>query len=243
MRCIRLSVTKISWGWLGTRNNHNPFFYFKGTSTIQLFMTSQDPRRLNHIFDGKTASAHFSEYRTSLDQALRSVPLKNIDHAFELIFQASQKGKKLLIAGNGGSAGISDHLSCDLGKGTLSPGQPPLKVLSLSANGPMLTAIANDYGYDEVFATQVAMYGEEGDVLITISSSGKSPNIVKSLEVARKMGLKTIALTGFGGGKSRELCDVSLHFEFQNYGIVEDCHQIVLQSIGQYLAKIRDGNW
>lgn len=124
MRCIicRFRIR----GWLCTRNNHNPFFYFNGTSTIQLCMNSQDPRRLNHIFDGKTASTHFSEYRTSLDQALRSVPLKNIDHAFELIFQVSQKGNKLLIAGNGGSAGISDHLSCDLGKGTLSPVSHPL---------------------------------------------------------------------------------------------------------------------
>lgn len=203
-------------------------------------MNIQDPRYLNHIFNGNSASAYFSDYKRSLHLALESVDLKKVDETCELILMASREGKKLLLAGNGGSAGISDHLSCDLGKGTLSEKQPPIKVMSLSANGPILTAIANDYGYDQIFATQVEMYGERGDILITISSSGNSPNIVKALHTAKKRGLKTIALTGFTGGKCKDLCDISLHFEFKNYGIVEDCHQIVLQSIGQYLAKVRD---
>lgn len=203
-------------------------------------MSIQDPRYLNHIFEGKSASAYFSDYRSSLQEALQSVDLRAIDQAFEVIFAASRTGKKILLAGNGGSAGISDHLSCDLGKGTLSAQQPPLKVFSLSSNGPLLTALANDYGYEHIFSTQLEMYGEEGDILITISSSGNSPNIVKALETAQKKGMITIALTGFTGGKCKDICDISLHFNFRNYGIVEDCHQMVMQSIGQYLAKIRD---
>lgn len=203
-------------------------------------MNIQDPRYLNHIFEGKSASAYFSDYCLSLHEAVKSLDIKRIDQAFEVLLNASRSGKKILLAGNGGSAAIADHLSCDFGKGTLSPNQSPLRVFSLSANGPILTAIANDYGYEQIFSTQVEMYGNEGDVLITISSSGNSPNIVKALEMGREKGLTTIALTGFSGGKCRELCDISLHFDFRNYGIVEDCHQIVLQSLGQFLAKIRD---
>ncbi|MCC7404947.1 MAG: SIS domain-containing protein [Bdellovibrionales bacterium] len=203
-------------------------------------MTIQDPRYLNHIFEANTPADYYRDYTQSLSRALASLDTKLLDQACELIMTTAQRGRRIFLAGNGGSAAIADHLSCDLGKGTLSPGQPPIKVMSLSANGPILTAIANDYGYEQVFATQLEMYAQEGDVLITISSSGNSPNICKALEKAKAMKVKTIALTGFSGGKCKALADLPLHFEFKNYGIVEDCHQIVLQCLGQILAKLRD---
>ncbi len=203
-------------------------------------MNIQDPRYLNHIFEGQTASAYFEDYRDSLSQALNSIDLTQLDRAFELILSCVQKNKKIFLAGNGGSSSISDHLTCDLSKGTLSPQLPPIKVLSLSSNGALLTAIANDYSYEKVFSTQLEILGEEGDLLITISASGNSPNIVKALSTAQSMKLNTIALTGFSGGQCKDLCDVSLHFAYKNYGIIEDCHQIVLQSLGQFLAKCRD---
>ncbi|MCB0386371.1 MAG: SIS domain-containing protein, partial [Bdellovibrionales bacterium] len=106
-------------------------------------MTIQDPRYLNQIFEGNSPADYYKNYTQSLTRALSSLDTKLLDQACEILMTAAKRGQRIFLAGNGGSAAISDHLSCDLGKGTLSPGQPPLKVTSLAANGPILTAIAN----------------------------------------------------------------------------------------------------
>jgi D-sedoheptulose 7-phosphate isomerase len=109
------------------------------------------------------------------------------------------------------------------------------RVRSLSGSHELLTAIGNDLGYEEVFAFQLAGLARDGDVLITVSSSGNSENIVRCVEWGRANGLGSIALTGFGGGRSATLADVNIHVASENYGIVEDVHQSVLHLLGQWL--------
>jgi len=124
---------------------------------------------------------------------------------------------------------------CDWVKGTFTPSHRPIHVHSLVSDTALLTACANDFGYEASFSRQLEMQAQPGDILICISSSGNSANILAVLRKARAMQLKTIALTGFSGGESMQLADISLHVAVHNYGIVEDCHQILMHNIAQYI--------
>ena len=113
------------------------------------------------------------------------------------------------------------------------------RVISLSNNIELLTAIANDYGYEDSFAYQLRAQSRPGDVLVVISSSGRSPNIVRALQWACDNDLRTIALTGFDGGGARSLAEVAIHVDSTNYGIVEDLHQSVMHALAQYIRQSR----
>jgi phosphoheptose isomerase len=139
------------------------------------------------------------------------------------------------VAGNGGSAAIADHLLCDWVKGTYTPSQPAIYVHSLVSNAALLTAVANDFSYEESFARQLEMQGQPGDLLCTISSSGNSPNILAVMRRASALGIKTIAFTGFSGGEASRMADISIHVAANNYGVVEDCHQSLMHNIAQYV--------
>ncbi len=194
-----------------------------------------DPRRLNRQFNLETIEAHVEGYTNALSTALLSIDWRQLNLAVAEIESARMRGARLWIAGNGGSAAIADHLLCDWVKGTFTPNQPPIRVHSLVSDTALLTACANDFGYDSSFSRQIEMQAQPGDVLICISSSGNSANILAALRKASSMGLKTIALTGFGGGESVRLADISLHIAAHNYGVVEDCHQILMHNFAQYI--------
>ena len=195
----------------------------------------EDPRHLNCRFNLETIEAHVKAYADALSRALLSIDWRQLNLAVAEIESARMRGARLWIAGNGGSAAIADHLLCDWVKGTFTPYQPPIRVHSLVSDTALLTACANDFGYDSSFSRQIEMQAQPGDVLICISSSGNSANILAALRKASSMGLKTIALTGFGGGESVRLADISLHVAAHNYGVVEDCHQILMHNIAQYI--------
>jgi D-sedoheptulose 7-phosphate isomerase len=197
--------------------------------------TREDPRRLNCQFNLESIGAHVKGYADALCSALLSVDWHQLDLAISEIESARKRGARLWVAGNGGSAAIADHLLCDWVKGTFTGSQPPLHVHSLVSNTALLTACANDFGYDASFGRQLEMQAQPGDLLICISSSGGSANILAVLRKASSMGLKTIALTGFSGGESARLADISLHFAAHNYGVVEDCHQILMHNVAQYI--------
>jgi D-sedoheptulose 7-phosphate isomerase/D-glycero-D-manno-heptose 1,7-bisphosphate phosphatase len=112
-------------------------------------------------------------------------------------------------------------------------------VVSLSANVELLTAIANDLAYEDVFVYQLQSQSVPGDVLVAVSASGRSPNIVRALSWARDNGLRTIALTGFDGGDAREVAEVTIHVDGANYGIVEDLHQAIMHALAQYIRQSR----
>lgn len=195
----------------------------------------EDPRRLNCQFDLESIGAHVKGYSDALSSALLSIDWHQLDLAVAEIESARMRRARLWVAGNGGSAAIADHLLCDWVKGTFTASQEPIHVHSLVSNTALLTACANDFGYDASFARQIEMQAQSGDVLICISSSGNSANILAALRKASSMGLKTVALTGFGGGESVRLADISLHVHAHNYGVVEDCHQILMHNIAQYI--------
>lgn len=200
-----------------------------------------DPRFRNDIFDTSSLSAYFAAYTDRLHGAMRSVDVAAVDRARLAIETASAAGGRIFAIGNGGSAAIADHLCCDWTKGTHAHGHPVIDTTSMSANVPLYTALANDFGFETVFAKQVDYFGKAGDVLVAISSSGNSPNILAGVAAAKAVGIVTIGLSGFSGGKLKDEADISLHADVKNYGIVEDVHQSIMHILAQFIVAGRDG--
>ena len=180
----------------------------------------------------------FDEYFTQVNTAASQIDRVALEKAFNAIDIC----EKLYIMGNGGSAAIADHWVCDYMKGINDDTGtfPTVKAYSLASNGPLVTALANDLGYEMVFTAQLEYYRcEEGDVVIAVSSSGNSKNIVNGLRRAKGFGATTIALTGFTGGEAAKMADISVHVPCNNYGVVEDCHMMILHAISQRI-RYRD---
>jgi D-sedoheptulose 7-phosphate isomerase len=175
------------------------------------------------------------EYFGNFAAAIGALSREPLEQVVDILEGVRQRGGTVWVAGNGGSAAISDHLVCDATKGTYVPGGGPLRSVSLSSNGPMLTALANDIEYAEVFRQQLEYYLRPEDAVLVISSSGNSPNVVAACEYAREKGVPTIAFVGFDGGKLRSLADVAIWVPVRNYGICEDAHQAVMHCITQYM--------
>jgi D-sedoheptulose 7-phosphate isomerase len=174
-------------------------------------------------------------YAECLLKAHRSIGKEQLRDAGRLLAQAYAAGRWVFACGNGGSAAIANHLMCDHCKGVQTDTSLHPRVMSLSANLELLTAIANDISYDDVFVYQLRSLASPGDVLITISASGDSENVVRAQKWAKANGVKSIAMTGFAGGRTRANADVSLHVEGENYGVVEDVHQSLMHVLAQYL--------
>jgi histidinol-phosphate phosphatase family protein len=185
------------------------------------------------------AGVYGAEYRTELDAALRTIDPAQLHAAATLINDAHDRDATVFACGNGGSASIANHLQCDHVKGVGTGTDLRARVFSLSTNIELFSAIANDTGYENVFEHQLASVSRPGDLLITVSSSGSSPNIVRAVEWASAHGIRTIALTGFAGGRSRGLADVSIHIDSNNYGVIEDAHQVCMHLLAQYVRQSR----
>jgi D-sedoheptulose 7-phosphate isomerase len=152
-----------------------------------------------------------------------------------------QSGRQVFICGNGGSAGNAMHLANDFLYGvSKAAGQGQgqgLRVSALPANSSVLTCLANDVGYDEIFSYQLAVQARRGDVLIVLSGSGDSPNIVKALEQGARMGVRSFAILGYGGGKARPMADVAIHFAIDDMQISEDMQLVVGHMVMQWLRQ------
>jgi len=195
----------------------------------------EDPRSRNQLFPLLSIETHTRGYAEALSKAMVSVDWMELDRAISAILDLRALRRSLWVAGNGGSAAIADHLLCDWMKGTYTPSEPSILVRSLVACTAMLTAVANDFSYEDSFSRQLEMQGQAGDLLLTISSSGNSANILSAIRQAKTMGIATIALTGFNGGEASKLADISIHVAASNYGVVEDCHQALMHNIAQYI--------
>jgi histidinol-phosphate phosphatase family protein len=178
-------------------------------------------------------------YGDELARALGSVDPLQIGRAAQVLSDAYDRNASVYACGNGGSASIANHLQCDHVKGIRNGTELKTRAFSLSTNIELFSAIANDLGYDNVFEYQLESLARPGDVLLAISSSGRSPNIVRALEWANRNGLTTIALTGFSGGAAKELATVSVHVPSNNYGVVEDAHQACMHLLAQYVRQSR----
>lgn len=201
----------------------------------------RDPRHHNQRCDEASIEAYLRDYADRLRAALLTVDAAALDRARRLIEAAAEDGRRIYAIGNGGSAAIADHLCCDFTKGTHAHGHAVVDTTSMTSNVALYSAIANDFGFDRVFSTQIGFLGRAGDVLIAVSSSGKSANILAGIEAAHAAGMATIGLSGFTGGPLARAAQVSLHIDASNYGIVEDAHQALMHVLAQFIACRRDG--
>lgn len=165
-------------------------------------------------------SAYLSEMRATLT----NLPLDKIERVVRLLREARTRRRRVFLFGNGGSAATASHLACDLAKGTSGNGRPRLRALALTDNMPLISAWANDTAYENIFAQQLQDHVEPGDVVIGISGSGLSPNVLSGVRAARTAGAITVGLTGFDGGRLKDLVDICIIVPDSNIDKVEDVH-------------------
>lgn len=170
-------------------------------------------------------------YWSGLANTARAMPFKLITRAAEVLLECHQRGHTVFIVGNGGSAATASHFACDLSKGTQAGGLPPFRVLPLTDNVPLMTAWANDSSYECIFANQLAALVRPDDVLVAISASGNSPNVLAAASVARDSDATVVALTGRTGGNLRTLAHLTIAVPADGIEIVEDAHMAVTHSV------------
>ncbi len=160
-------------------------------------------------------------------QVLDSLDSEEINEVMNVLENARLKGKRIFICGNGGSASTASHLECDFNKGISYDQDVKYDIECLSDNVPMMMAIANDIGYDDIFVVPLRNKLKLGDIVIGISGSGNSENVVRAFEYANKLGADTIALTGYSGGKLKEIAKYNIHVNIDNMQVVEDVHLVL----------------
>lgn len=167
-------------------------------------------------------------YVERVRRALDSVDSVSVERFVALLLLADSRGSAVFVLGNGGSAATASHMATDLGVGSLRRGRG-LRVFSLADNSAALTATGNDISYEEIFSQQLRLMCREGDVVIAISASGNSPNLLCAVKTASELGAHTVGLSGFNGGKLRRCVDLSVHVSTEegDYGPVEDVHLVV----------------
>lgn len=170
-------------------------------------------------------------YWHDLGQVARAMPLGLLESAAKALLECHRRGGTVFVLGNGGSAATASHFVCDLAKGTRTDGFPAFRVLSLTDNVPLMTAWANDTSYDRVFAEQLSALVRPGDVVIAISASGNSPNVLAATRVARQLGAATIALTGQSGGRLGRLAELTIRVPAHSIEQVEDAHLAIAHSL------------
>jgi D-sedoheptulose 7-phosphate isomerase len=187
----------------------------------------------------ESASQYFEAYRDEIIRSWSTVDPAAVTAAAQILIDCIDRDGVIYACGNGGSAAIANHLLCDFQKGIQTDTAAKPRVISLSCNLEIITAIGNDIGYEDIFVYQLRTMARPGDVIMTISASGNSENIVRAVNWAKNNGVPTIALVGFAGGRSGALADVMIHVAAENYGTVEDVHQSIMHILAQYLRQSR----
>jgi D-sedoheptulose 7-phosphate isomerase len=179
------------------------------------------------------------EYLGYLSRVLAELDRKEISVFSDILLAARERGAAIYFIGNGGSAATASHFANDIAIGTRSF-KKPFRVISLCDNQAVLTAIGNDNGYENIFYEQLQVLLKKGDVVVAISASGNSPNVIKGISYAKEVGATTVGLTAFDGGKLRKLADCSVHIPTLKgeYGPAEDGHMIIDHLVGNYLMRV-----
>lgn len=164
------------------------------------------------------------------------VEIENLFQAVNLITKTIKKNKTIFMCGNGGSAAIANHYVCDYFKQLSKYTNLTAKIRSLNSDNYLISAIANDISYDQIFKKQFERYHENGDILILISSSGNSKNIIEITKFCKRKKIKTIGFTNFSGGYLKNNCDISIHSNVSNYGVGEDINHIFMHMIMQFIT-------
>jgi len=186
---------------------------------------------------GKAQGGIFAQYCMSLNAALKSSDWEKITFLSETLLECWQTDRRIFICGNGGSAANAAHIANDLLYGISKKLGTGLKVQALSANPAVLTCLANDEGYDNIFSHQLAVQANKNDVLVVLSSSGNSPNILKVLEEAKRIGVLSFAILGYSGGKAHPLTDVPITYAVNDVQISEDLQVIIFHMVMQWLYQ------
>jgi D-sedoheptulose 7-phosphate isomerase len=192
-----------------------------------------------------TAMSHTSDsavagrYLESLGKILDAIDLDAVERLVRMLRRVRDAGGTVYVAGNGGSAATATHWVNDLCKATRGQGRPPIRAMSLTDSTSFVTALANDEGYERIFAGQIETFASPGDLLIVISASGNSPNLVRAVETARQLDVRTVALLGFDGGVLKEKTDdfVWLPTEMGAYGLAETGHSAVTDIVTTCLIQ------
>jgi len=181
---------------------------------------------------------YYSEYIDIKNQLLKQINHRELANIIKEISNGIKKKQNIFSCGNGGSASTAEHLSCDFFKQSCNGTNLNIQVFSLNSNVSLMTAIANDISYDEIFSFQLNKYGNKKDILLLFSVSGSSKNIVKCAQIAKKKNIKIISFTGFNGGKIKKMSNYNINFASNNFGIVEDCHLSLMHFMSQYIRNI-----
>lgn len=176
-------------------------------------------------------------YREREIEQWNQMDLDAIDAIAKALEKAEKKGKQVFVMGNGGSAATASHIATDWSKTAERVGKPLIRCISLNDNAAFMTAIANDLGYDEVFVRQLKNLLQPNDIVVIISGSGNSPNVIKAAEYAKQIGAVTIGMTGFSGGKLRKMVDICFHVDSDQYGVIEDLHMGAGSILAFYLKQ------
>ena len=184
----------------------------------------------------ETYAAGVHNYFAQLQDTLTKVDVNEIAVIADILQKAYEQKKNIITMGNGGSGATASHMVCDMNKGACFHAEKKFRFISLADSLPMILALGNDVGFESIFVQQLKAYAEPGDVVLGISGSGNSPNVLRAIEYAKQRGCITIGVVGFGGGKLKELADHCFHVKVNDMQIVEDLHMIMVH----VLMKILD---
>lgn len=179
-------------------------------------------------------------YKSELLKAIDTIDLEKVNQAIEMFRDARAQGRRIFVCGNGGSASTASHFACDIVKGASFNRQSRFRIIALTDQLPTLTAYANDVSYDAVFVEQLKNFAEPGDLFLGISGSGNSPNVLRAIEYANKIGCKTIAMTGRDGGKLGPMAQLNIQAPVPHMGRIEDTHMIVCHMIAYHFMEEKE---
>jgi len=186
----------------------------------------------------RAAISSYTSYITELDQMLREISQSQVQEIVALLEDAYRQGHRIFIMGNGGSAATASHFALDLAKNTIMAGAPRVKAISLTDHVPLITAWSNDTAYEHIFAEQLATMIEAGDVVIGISTSGNSANVINALQLAKKSCAFTVGLLGATGGQIKNVVDAYILAPGQNIEQEEDAHLILAHIITRHMREV-----
>lgn len=196
---------------------------------------------MNNIdkFFTKDPVAFSTAYIKYLSDVLKGIDVNQISRFINHLLDARERGATIFFIGNGGSAATASHFANDLAIGTQSY-EKPFRALSLTDNQAIVTAIANDFGYGDIFTKQLRVLGKSGDVLVAISASGNSPNLLQAFDYAHSVSIKTIAITAFDGGEMKKVAEDGIHVStsLKEYGPAEDAHMMIDHLVGSFLTRL-----
>ena len=197
---------------------------------------------MNNIDQIYSESLSINDYSRSyidyLSSVLNNISLTDIEKFVEVLLEARERESSIFFIGNGGSAATASHFANDIAIGTRTY-EKPFRAISLCDNQAVITAIANDDGYEKIFSQQLQVLLKKQDVVVAISASGNSPNLLDAIDTAKKMNAITVGISAFDGGKMKEMVDVSLHVptEKGEYGPAEDAHMVLDHLVSNYLMR------